>query len=135
MKLAILPVAYWYYLTTDVLTAILLTTITSFFGGFYLSVSFALNQSLLPPPAGTRLGTLVVLHQYYRAWFGPQLVAYYQIISAPITAQTGYAMRSSCRLAQSLGLLPLFLGGSQSEGRLGDCRKIRRINADQAAPY
>ncbi|MGB0478651.1 MAG: spinster family MFS transporter, partial [Parvibaculales bacterium] len=49
VKLAILPIAIWYYLTTDLVTAIILTSITSFFGGFYLSVSFALNQSLLPP--------------------------------------------------------------------------------------
>ena len=70
VKLAILPIAIWYYLTTDLLTAIILTSITSFFGGFYLSVSFALNQSLLPPARrAPRLGSFTVLHQYCRAWF------------------------------------------------------------------
>ena len=75
VKLAILPVAYWYYLTTDVLTAILLTTITSFFGGFYLSVSFALNQSLLPP-ARRALGSALLLFciNIVGLGFGPQLV-------------------------------------------------------------
>ena len=75
VKLGILPVAIWYYLTTDLLTAILLTTITSFFGGFYLSVSFALNQSLLPP-ARRALGSALLLFciNIVGLGFGPQLV-------------------------------------------------------------
>jgi sugar phosphate permease len=32
VKLGILPVAIWYYLTTDLMTAIVLTTITAIFG-------------------------------------------------------------------------------------------------------
>ena len=66
VKLAILPIAIWYYLTTDLLTAIILTSITSFFGGFYLSVSFALNQNCTTPRGAPRLGALVILHQYCR---------------------------------------------------------------------
>ena len=75
VKLAILPIAIWYYLTTDLLTAIILTSITSFFGGFYLSVSFALNQSLLPP-ARRALGSALLLFciNIIGLGFGPQLV-------------------------------------------------------------
>jgi MFS family permease len=75
VKLAILPIAIWYYLTTDLLTAIILTSITAFFGGFYLSVSFALNQSLLPP-ARRALGSALLLFciNIVGLGFGPQLV-------------------------------------------------------------
>ena len=75
VKLAILPIAIWYYLTTDLMTAIILTSITSFFGGFYLSVSFALNQSLLPP-ARRALGSALLLFciNIVGLGFGPQLV-------------------------------------------------------------
>ena len=75
VKLTILPIAIWYYLTTDLLTAIILTSVTSFFGGFYLSVSFALNQSLLPP-ARRALGSALLLFciNIIGLGFGPQLV-------------------------------------------------------------
>jgi len=75
VKLGILPIAIWYYLTTDLMTAIILTTITAFFGGFYLSVSFALNQSLLPP-ARRALGSALLLFciNIVGLGFGPQLV-------------------------------------------------------------
>lgn len=75
VKIAILPIAYWYYLTTDVGTAIILTSISSFFGGFYLSVSFALNQSLLPV-ANRALGAAILLFliNIIGLGVGPQLV-------------------------------------------------------------
>jgi len=84
VKIAILPIAIWYYLTTDVMTAIILTSITSFFGGFYLSVSFALNQSLLPP-ARRALGSALLLFciNIVGLGFGPQLVGILSDAFAP----------------------------------------------------
>ena len=48
VKLLLAPFVAWFYLTTDIVVARWLLAILAFFGGFYLSVSFAMTQSLLP---------------------------------------------------------------------------------------
>ncbi|MBT7641708.1 MAG: MFS transporter [Rhodobiaceae bacterium] len=75
VKLFILPVAIAFYLTTSLKLAIGLFTITAFFGGFYLSVSFAMTQSLLPGPSRA-LGAALLLFciNIIGLGLGPQLV-------------------------------------------------------------
>jgi MFS family permease len=75
VKLFILPVAVAFYLATDLKIAIGLFTLTAFFGGFYLSVSFAMTQSLLPGPSRA-LGAALLLFciNIIGLGLGPQLV-------------------------------------------------------------
>ncbi len=75
VKLFIVPIAIAFYLTTNFQLALALFTITAFFGGFYLSVSFGLTQSLLP--ANKRaLGAAILLFciNIIGLGLGPQLV-------------------------------------------------------------
>ena len=48
VKIMLAPFVVLFYLSTDTVLASYLLVILSFFGGFYLSVSFAMTQSLLP---------------------------------------------------------------------------------------
>ena len=48
VKMLLAPFVVLFYLSTDTVLASYLLVILSFFGGFYLSVSFAMTQSLLP---------------------------------------------------------------------------------------
>ncbi|MGI9440613.1 MAG: spinster family MFS transporter [Parvibaculales bacterium] len=48
VKIMLAPFVVLFYLSTDTVFASYLLVILSFFGGFYLSVSFAMTQSLLP---------------------------------------------------------------------------------------
>lgn len=60
VKLVLAPFVAWFYLTTDIVTARWLLAILAFFGGFYLSVSFAMTQSLLPA-SRRALGAAILL--------------------------------------------------------------------------
>ena len=75
VKIGVVPIAIAFYLTRDFKIALALYTITAFFGGFYLSVSFALTQSLLPA-ANRALGAALLLFciNIVGLGFGPQLV-------------------------------------------------------------
>lgn len=75
VKLMIVPVAVAFYLTVDFKTALYLFVITAFFGGFYLSVSFGLTQSLLPAHKRA-LGAAILLFciNIIGLGLGPQLV-------------------------------------------------------------
>lgn len=113
VKIAVVPVAIWYYLTTDVTTAIILITITSFFGGFYLSVSFALNQSLLPPERRA-LGSALLLFciNIVGLGFGPQLVGILSDAFSPVYGVDG--LRYALIVVVSLniwGCIHYFLAG------------------------
>ena len=75
VKIAILPIGVWFYLTSDIVVASILAAITSFFGGFYLSISFAMTQSLLPPTSRA-LGAAILLFciNIIGLGAGPQMV-------------------------------------------------------------
>ena len=60
VKLLLAPFVAWFYLTTDIVVARWLLAILAFFGGFYLSVSFAMTQSLLPA-SRRALGAAILL--------------------------------------------------------------------------
>ncbi len=97
VKLFILPIAVAFYLATDLKLAIGLFTITAFFGGFYLSVSFAMTQSLLPGPSRA-LGAALLLFciNIIGLGFGPQLVGILSDYFLPIYGVDGlrYALVS-----------------------------------------
>ncbi len=60
VKVLMAPFIAWFYFERDTTTAAYLLTIIAFFGGFYLSVSFAMTQTLLPP-ASRALGAALLL--------------------------------------------------------------------------
>jgi MFS family permease len=60
VKVLMAPFIAWFYLERDTTTAAYLLTIIAFFGGFYLSVSFAMTQTLLPA-ASRALGAALLL--------------------------------------------------------------------------
>jgi len=60
VKILIAPFVAWFYFETDTRIAAYLLAFIAFFGGFYLSVSFAMTQTLLPP-ASRALGAAILL--------------------------------------------------------------------------
>ena len=60
VKIAIAPFVFWFYLENDLVTLSFLLAFIAFLGGFYLSVSFAMTQTLLPP-ASRALGAAILL--------------------------------------------------------------------------
>jgi MFS family permease len=60
VKIGIAPFVFWFYLEDDLTTICLLLAFIAFLGGFYLSVSFAMTQTLLPP-ASRALGAAILL--------------------------------------------------------------------------
>jgi len=60
VKILIAPFVAWLYFETDTRIAAYLLAFIAFFGGFYLSVSFAMTQTLLPP-ASRALGAAILL--------------------------------------------------------------------------
>ena len=60
VKILIAPFVAWFYFETDTTIAAYLLAFVAFFGGFYLSVSFAMTQTLLPP-ASRALGAAILL--------------------------------------------------------------------------
>ncbi len=75
VKLGILPLSYYFYLSDNLYAATAVYTVLAFFGGFYLSVSFAMTQSLLPAQSRA-LGAALLLFciNIVGLGFGPQLV-------------------------------------------------------------
>ena len=75
VKTALAPFVAWYYLAADIYLAAGLLVLVAFFGGFYLSVSFAMNQSLLPPE-NRALGAALLLFciNILGLGFGPYMV-------------------------------------------------------------
>ena len=116
VKLAILPIAIWYYLTTDLLTAIILTSITSFLAGFIFRQFCAQSKSVAAGTARPRFGSFTVLHQYCRARFRTTIGRHFIGLFLCRLWSRRLALCANCRgLPESVGLLPLFLGGSKSE--------------------
>ena len=60
VKILIAPFVAWFYFETDTRIAAYLLAFIAFLGGFYLSVSFAMTQTLLPP-ASRALGAAILL--------------------------------------------------------------------------
>ncbi len=101
VKFFLFPFTVAFYMVTDVTSAIYILVILSFFGGFYLSSSFAMTQSLLPP-ARRALGAAILLFciNILGLGLGPMLVG---ILSDFFSATHGvdglrYALVAVCTL-------------------------------------
>ena len=120
VKLVLAPFVAWFYLTTDIVTARWLLAILAFFGGFYLSVSFAMTQSLLPA-SRRALGAAILLFciNILGLGLGPLLVGIMSDGFAPNYGTDG--LRYALLLVSLLniwGSIHYYLAGHTLEGDL-----------------
>ena len=120
VKLALAPFVAWFYLTTDIVMARWLLAILAFFGGFYLSVSFAMTQSLLPA-SRRALGAAILLFciNILGLGLGPLLVGIMSDGFAPTygTDSLRYALLL-VSLLNIWGSIHYYLAGHTLEGDL-----------------
>ncbi len=113
VKLLLAPFVVLFYLATDIVVASCLLVVLAFFGGFYLSVSFAMTQSLLPA-ASRALGAALLLFciNIIGLGIGPYMVG---VLSDLFSAEYGrdslrYAL-ISVSLVNIWGSVHYFLAG------------------------
>ena len=120
VKLVLAPFVAWFYLTTDIVMARWLLAILAFFGGFYLSVSFAMTQSLLPA-SRRALGAAILLFciNILGLGLGPLLVGIMSDGFAPTygTDSLRYALLL-VSLLNIWGSIHYYLAGHTLEGDL-----------------
>ncbi len=113
VKLLVIPFIFVFYLTTDVEVLTWVMVFTAFVGGFYLSVSFALTQTLLPPNRRA-VGAAILLFciNILGLGLGPYLVGVLSDAFYPTYGKDGlrYAMITVSML-NIWGALHYFLAG------------------------